>query len=73
MTLPDTEHAAVREVLAAGLTVRRGQGYSVRVTAPLSVHRAALALCAELADDGAGPAAKKAYRVYSERLTAAAI
>ncbi|MFD7917153.1 hypothetical protein ACFV30_41870 [Streptomyces sp. NPDC059752] len=38
--LADAADTAVRQALAAGQTIRRGQGYSVRVTAPLTVHRA---------------------------------
>ncbi|MFF9340195.1 MULTISPECIES: recombinase family protein [unclassified Streptomyces] len=44
--LHDTEHQTVRQALAAGRGIRRGQGYSVRGTAPLSVHQAALDLSA---------------------------
>ncbi|MFJ4343248.1 recombinase family protein [Streptomyces sp. NPDC088915] len=62
---PDT---AVHDALAAGRTIRRGQGYSVRVTAALSVHQAALDLCRELGAEGASPAGRKAYRVYADRL-----
>ncbi|WP_030221598.1 hypothetical protein [Streptomyces bikiniensis] len=61
----------MRETFAAGRTVRRGQGYSVRVMAPLSVHQAALDLCAGLAAEGAAPAGRKAYRVYADRITTA--
>ncbi|MFF4442436.1 recombinase family protein [Streptomyces sp. NPDC001621] len=59
---------AVRDALREGRTIRRGQGYSLRVTAPLSVHRAALEACAALAADGASLAGRKAYRVYADRL-----
>lgn len=31
----------VRQTLAAGRTIRRGQGHSLRITAPLELHRAA--------------------------------
>src|SRR5258708_5947692 len=34
---------AVRQALATGRTIRRGQGRSVRLTAPLTLHHAALA------------------------------
>lgn len=61
----------MRETFAAGRTVRRGQGCSVRVMAPLSVHQAALDLCAGLAAEGAAPAGRKAYRVYADRTTTA--
>ena len=50
--------------------MRRGQGYSLRVTAAPHVHHALLAATAPLGADGA---ARKAYRVYADRLTAAAI
>ncbi|MFF4902536.1 recombinase family protein [Streptomyces sp. NPDC001068] len=62
---------SIRIALAAGQTVRRGQGYSLRVAAPLGVHQAALAACAALAADGASPAGRKAYRVYADRVEAA--
>ena len=65
---PDT---AIRDALHHGRTIRRGQGYSVRVTAPLTVHRAMLAQCADLTGDGASPAGRKAYRVYADRVEAA--
>ncbi|MFE9437038.1 recombinase family protein [Streptomyces sp. NPDC006640] len=65
------EDDAIRDALAAGQTVRRGQGYSLRVAAPLGVHQAALAACAVLAADGASPAGRKAYRVYTQRVEAA--
>ncbi|MFE4539677.1 recombinase family protein [Streptomyces scopuliridis] len=69
--LLDVADDAVRQALAAGQTIRRGQGYSLRVAAPLGVHRAALEACAVLAADGASPAGRKAYRVYAERVEAA--
>ncbi|MET8855542.1 recombinase family protein [Streptomyces sp. NPDC004579] len=62
---------AIRNALATGQTVRRGQGYSLRVAAPLGVHQAALEACAALTADGASPAGRKAYRVYAERVQAA--
>ncbi|MFF0249952.1 recombinase family protein [Streptosporangium sandarakinum] len=58
----------VRQALASGQTIRRGHGYSVRITAPLALHRAALEQSAALAD--AGPTARKAHRVYAARVTA---
>lgn len=69
--LRDTPEPAVRDALASGRTIRRGQGHSVRVTAALTLHQAALDQCAELARDGAGPAGRKAYRAYADRITAA--
>ncbi|MDJ0344200.1 recombinase family protein [Streptomyces sp. H10-C2] len=67
--LQDTRDTAVREALHRGRTIRRGQGYSVRVTAPLALHQAALKQCAALAGGGA-PAGRKAYRAYADRITA---
>lgn len=60
----------VRQAVAAGRTIRRGQGYTVRVTAPLAVHRAVLECCETLAGADATPAARKAYRIYADRVTA---
>ncbi|MFE7056036.1 recombinase family protein [Streptomyces californicus] len=62
---------AVRDAFAAGQTIRRGQGYSVRVSAPLSVHQAALDLCSALGAEGASPSGRKARRVYADRIAAA--
>ncbi|MGW3100006.1 recombinase family protein [Streptomyces sp. NPDC001102] len=66
--LQDTADVAVREALDAGRSIRRGQGYSLRVAAPLSVHRAALQACAAHGVEGAAPAGRKAYRVYADRI-----
>lgn len=60
---------AVREALDKGHVVRRGQGYLVRVTAPLSLHTA-------MAEQSAAaltqtPAGRKAHRIHQGRLTAA--
>ena len=71
--LHGTEDAAIRDALVGGRTVRRGQGYSVRVTAPLSVHQALLERCVGLAGDSATPAGRKAYRVYADRVASARI
>ncbi|MEU6744396.1 hypothetical protein [Streptosporangium sandarakinum] len=49
-------------------TIRCGHGYSVRITAPLTLHRAALEQSAALAE--AGPTERKAHRVYAARVTA---
>jgi DNA invertase Pin-like site-specific DNA recombinase len=59
----------VRHALGGGQTVRRGQGHSVRLSAPVGLHRAALDQSAALAT--AGPAERKAYRVYAARIAAA--
>lgn len=47
--LQDEAHPEIREALRDGRTIRRSQGYSVRVTASLAVHRAVLEQCAGLA------------------------
>lgn len=69
--LQNADDVALRDALSGGRTIRRGQGYSLRVAARLGVHRAALEACAALAADGASPAGRKAYRVYAERVEAA--
>ncbi|MCT9141802.1 recombinase family protein [Streptomyces violarus] len=69
--LQNAADVAVRDALRDGRAIRRGQGYSLRVAAPLSVHRAALEACAALAAGGAAPAGRKAYRVYADRVEAA--
>lgn len=66
--LQDAADVAVREALRDGRSIRRGQGYSLRVAAPLSVHRAALEASATLGGEGATPAGRKAYRVYADRV-----
>ncbi|MFE9291997.1 hypothetical protein [Streptomyces olivaceus] len=50
--LKATDVAEIREALRGGRTIRRGQGYSVRVTAPPALYQAVLKQCAALADDG---------------------
>ncbi|MFG2004840.1 recombinase family protein [Spirillospora sp. NPDC048911] len=62
---------AVRDAIGAGRAIRRGQGHTVRITAPLALHRAALRQATALAAEAAGPAARKAHRVYAARITAA--
>jgi DNA invertase Pin-like site-specific DNA recombinase len=54
-----------------GRIIRRGKGYSIRLTMPLEIHHAALHQSAALAAEGAGPAERKAYRVYATRITTA--
>lgn len=68
--LQGTRDTAVHEALHSGRTIRRGQGYSVRVTAALTLHQAALKQCAALAGDGSTPARRKAYRAYADRIAA---
>ncbi len=69
--LKATEVSEIHEALRGGRTIRRGQGYSVRVTAPLALHQATLGQCAALAGDGSTPAGRKAYRTYADRIAAA--
>jgi transposase-like protein len=63
---------AERAALDQGVTVRRGQGYTLRVTAVLAVHHRLLARCQPL-DGGPGtpavPAQRKARREYENRVT----
>jgi hypothetical protein len=66
--LDPTERAALDQ----GVTVRRGQGYSLRVTAVPTVHRQLLDRCQPL-DGGQGisavPAQRKARREYENRVS----
>lgn len=66
--LDDTERA----VLDRGVTVRRRQGYTLRVSAVPTVHRQLLVRCQPL-DGGQGvpalPAQRKARREYEDRIT----
>jgi hypothetical protein len=57
---------AVRQALAAARTIPRGQGRSVRLTAPFTLH-AALHHSATLAARDAGPAEHKPHRVHATR------
>ncbi|MGY0063407.1 recombinase family protein [Streptomyces sp. LZ34] len=64
---------AERATLAQGVTVRRGQGYTLRVSATPTVHRQLLARCKPL--DGtpnapAIPTQRKARREYENRINA---
>ncbi|MFI0420784.1 recombinase family protein [Spongiactinospora sp. 9N601] len=61
----------VRTALSSGRTIRRGQGHSLRITAPLELHRTALQQAAALATESASSAERKAHRVYATRITAA--
>ncbi|GAA4887019.1 hypothetical protein ACFPM3_20515 [Streptomyces coeruleoprunus] len=60
-----------RAALDQGVTVRRGQGYTLRVSAVPAVHRQLLARCRPL-DGGQGapavPAQRKARREYENRV-----
>ena len=73
--LADHLHAAgddtIQPALATGRTIRRGQGRTVRLTAPLELHDAALQQSSALAADTAGPAERKAHRVYATRIRTA--
>ncbi|GGR46299.1 resolvase [Streptomyces netropsis] len=64
---------AERAALDQGVTVRRGQGYTLRVTAITAVHRQLLDRCQPL-DGGQGlpavPAQRKARREYENRVSA---
>jgi hypothetical protein len=60
---------AERTALGHGVTVRRGQGYTLRVSAVPAVHRGLLARC-QLLDGGQGvPAQRKARREYENRVS----
>ncbi|MDD9375107.1 hypothetical protein M8Z33_00135 [Streptomyces sp. ZAF1911] len=65
--------AVERAALDHGVVVRRGQGYTLRVTAAPAVHHRLLALCQPL-DGGQGtpaiPAQRKARREYENRVSA---
>jgi transposase-like protein len=64
---------AERAALDHGVTVRRGQGYTLRVTAAPTVHRQLLDLCQPLdGNQGAPtvPAQRKARREYENRVNA---
>jgi DNA invertase Pin-like site-specific DNA recombinase len=56
-----------RRALQHGREVRRGQGYSLHVTAPLEIHRALLDV-AETVSESATAADRKAFRIYRDRL-----
>ncbi|WP_404955455.1 hypothetical protein [Streptomyces sp. 147326] len=61
---------AERATLDQGITVRRGQGYTLRVTAVLAVHLQLLDLCQVLDGTAALPAQRKARREYENRVNA---
>jgi putative DNA-invertase from lambdoid prophage Rac len=62
---------AERSAIAAGREVRRGQGFTLHLTATPQVHQALLAAAAALGAEGAASADRKAYRVYQQRLDTA--
>ncbi|GAA2931735.1 hypothetical protein GCM10020221_29460 [Streptomyces thioluteus] len=59
-----------RTALDHGVTVRRGQGYTLRVTAVPPVHRRLLERCQPLDGAAAIPAQRKARREYVNRVNA---
>ncbi|MGQ4364285.1 recombinase family protein [Streptomyces sp. SAS_272] len=59
-----------RTALDHGATVRRGQGYTLRVPAVPAVHRQLLARCQPLDAPSAIPAQRKARREYANRVNA---
>ncbi|MFJ6837353.1 resolvase [Streptomyces sp. NPDC091209] len=59
---------AERAALDQGITVRRGQGYILRVTAVLSIHRRLLDIRQRLDGTAAVPAQRKARREYANRV-----
>ncbi|MFC9536005.1 recombinase family protein [Streptomyces sp. NPDC056975] len=61
---------AERAALGEGVTVRRGQGYTLRVSAVLAVHRQLLDRCQPLDNTSAIPAQRKARREYATRVNA---
>jgi DNA invertase Pin-like site-specific DNA recombinase len=63
---------AERAALDQGVTVRRGQGYMLRVRAVPSVHRAFLGRCQPLDAASAISAQRKARREYANRINAVA-
>ncbi|WP_431981454.1 resolvase [Streptomyces qinglanensis] len=62
--LADAERAA----LDSGVSVGRGQGYTLRVSAVPDVHRGLLSRCQPLDDTPAIPAQRKARREYEHRV-----
>ncbi|MEU6965032.1 hypothetical protein [Streptomyces chrestomyceticus] len=65
--LADVPDEAVRQALESGRAIRRGQGYSVRTAAPLTVHLAMVEHSA--AGLMQSPVGRKAHRVHSDRVT----
>ncbi|WP_285546634.1 resolvase [Streptomyces lavendulae] len=63
--LEPTERAALDQ----GVTVRRGQGYTLRISAIPAVHRQLLDRCQPLDNTAAIPAQRKARREYANRVS----
>lgn len=61
---------AERATLDQGVTVRRGQGYTLRVTAVPAVHRRLLDRCQPFDGTASVPAQRKACREYADRVSA---
>ncbi|MFI0420756.1 hypothetical protein [Spongiactinospora sp. 9N601] len=61
---------AERAALDQGVTVRRGQGHPLRVTAVPAIHRRLLDLCQPPDGTAAVPAQRKARREYANRVSA---
>ncbi|MFD3486612.1 hypothetical protein [Streptomyces sp. NPDC058665] len=61
---------AARAALDQGVTVRRGQGYTLRVSSTPEVHRQLLDRCKPLDNNSAIPAQRKARREYASRVNA---
>jgi DNA invertase Pin-like site-specific DNA recombinase len=61
---------AERDALDQGVTVRRGQGYTLRITVMLAVHHQLLDRCQVLDGTAAIPAQRKARREYENRVNA---
>lgn len=59
---------AERAALDQGVTVRRGQGYTLRITTVPAVHRQLLDRCQPLDGTAAVPAQRKARREYENRV-----
>ncbi|MFF4576502.1 resolvase [Streptomyces sp. NPDC001410] len=64
--LEPAEHATLDQ----GVPVRRGQGYTLRVTAVPAIHRQLLDHCQPLDGTEAVPAQRKARREYGNRVNA---
>ncbi|WP_330461658.1 hypothetical protein OIB37_35255 [Streptomyces sp. NBC_00820] len=60
---------AERAVLDQGVTVRRGQGYTLRASAIPAVHRQLLDRCQPLDNAAAISAQRKARREYANRVS----
>ena len=60
--------AAERAALDQGMTVRRGQGYTLRVSTTQAIHRQLLNRCQPLDGVPAVPAQRKARREYENRV-----